>query len=274
MNAPTRLLLAAAIGLAILVVSGLLFGQELPPGTTYDARAAVERSQRAIGTTLGDHTLTGADGAPIRLAALRGKPLILSFVYTGCAQVCPTTTRFLERAVGEAQRALGPGTFEVVTVGFNLPFDTPGAMRDFQTRHGIDVRGWRFAAADRPTIDRLARDVGFAWIATPSGFDHVTQATIVDARGRVVRQVYGESFELPMFVAPLRELVTGEEAPLPDLAAVIERVRILCTVYDARAGRYRLDYGLFVEIAVGLSIVVATVWYLGAEWRRQRAARA
>ena len=274
MNAPTRLLLAAAIGLAILVVSGLLFGQELPPGTTYDARAAVERSQAAIGTTLGDHTLTGADGTPIRLAALRGKPLILSFVYTGCAQVCPTTTRFLERAVLEAQRALGPGTFEVVTVGFNLPFDTPGAMRDFQTRHGIDVRGWRFAAGDRPTIDRLARDVGFAWIATPSGFDHVTQATIVDARGRVVRQVYGESFELPMFVAPLRELVTGEEAPLPDLAAVIERVRILCTVYDARAGRYRLDYGLFVEIAVGLSIVVATVWYLGAEWRRQRAARA
>jgi protein SCO1/2 len=274
MSDSARLLTAAALGLLILLVSGLLFAQELPASTTFDARTAVERSQAAIGRRLGDYTLTDVDGRPRRLASYRGKPLIVSFVYTGCFHVCPTTTRFLERAIREAQRVVGIGTFNVVTVGFNLPFDTPAAMRDFQTRHAIDVPGWRFLAGDATTIDALARDVGFAWIPTASGFDHVTQATIVDGDGRVVRQVYGESFELPMFVAPLRELVLGETASAPTLADIVERVRVICTVYDPRSGRYRLDYALFLEIFVGLSMLVATVWYLAGEWRRQRAARA
>jgi protein SCO1/2 len=268
-----RLLIAAAIGLAILLVSGLLFAQELPPGAALDPRTALARSQAVIGQRIGDYTLTDANGEPVRLASYRGKPLIVSFVYTGCFQVCPTTTRFLERAVAEAQRAVGSGTFNVVTVGFNLPFDSPAAMRDFRKRQGIDASNWKFLAGDAATIDGLARDVGFSWVATASGFDHLTQATLVDANGRVVRQVYGESFELPMFVAPLKEMVTGRAVPMTDLADVIERVRILCTVYDPRAGRYRLDYALFIEIFAGLTILGATLWWLASEWRRQRRPR-
>ena len=92
-------------------------------------------------------------------------------------------------------------------------------------------------------------------------------------QGRVVRQVYGESFELPMLVGPLRDLATGAPARAQNLADIVERVRILCTIYDPRAGRYRLDYGLFIEIFAGLSMLGATAWYLAAEWRRHRRTR-
>ena len=98
----------------------------------------------------------------------------------------------------------------------------------------------------------------------------MTQVTIVDGEGRVFRQVYGDSFELPMLVGPLRELVTGTPASAQDFAGFLERVRILCTVYDPAAGRYRLNYGLFIEIFAGVSMLGATAWYLAAEWRRQR----
>lgn len=266
----TRLLIAAAIALAILVLSGLALGQELPAGSTFDARTALERSQAAIGTRLGDHVMIDGDGRPVRLSTFRGRPLILSFVYTGCFQVCPATTRFLERAVREAHRALGPGSFNVVTVGFNQPFDTPSAMRDFQKRQGIDTAGWYFLAGNPESIAGLARDVGFAWVTSASGFDHVTQATIVTADGRVAQQVYGDSFELSMFVDPLKELVTGQPMPVRNLGDLVERVRILCTVYDPRVGRYRLDYALFIELFVGATILGAIAWFLAAEWRRQR----
>lgn len=268
-----RLLLAAAIGLAILLVAGTLFAQALPAGTPLDAQRALELSQRAIGGTLGDYTLTTADGRTLRTGEMRGKPLVVSLVYTGCFQVCPVTTKFLGRAVGEAQRALGASAFNVVTVGFNQPFDSPAAMRDFQRRQGIDLPGWTFASADAATIDSLANAVGFAWAPTASGFDHVTQATIIDARGRIVRQVYGDSFDLPMLVGPLKEMTVGASASAYDVASVVERVRILCTVYDPRAGRYRLNYALFIEILAGLSILGTTAWYLAREWRRQRRLR-
>ena len=270
---PNTMLIAAAVGLVLWLVAGLLFAQALPAGAALDPRDALKVSQSAVGRMLGDYTLVDRDGKAARLADFRGKPLIVQFIYTGCFQVCPTTTKFLGRAVGEAQRALGSDAFHIVTVGFNLPFDTPGAMREFQRKQGIDLPNWNFVAADPATVDGLARDTGFVWTPTAAGFDHLTQATIVDGRGRVFRQVYGESFELPMFVGPLKELVTGTPAPAQDLSALLERVRILCTVYDPRAGKYRLNYGLFIEIFVGLTVLGATAWYLIAGARRGRADR-
>jgi protein SCO1 len=77
-----------------------------------------------------------------------------------------------------------------------------------------------------------------------------------------------------MLIAPLRELVTGEPAPAENFADFVERVRILCTVYDPSAGKYRLNYGLFIEIFAGLSMLGATAWYVIAAWRRQRPNRA
>ena len=267
-----RLLLAALIGLALFLLAGVLFAQGLPAGTRLEPGDALAKSQQAIGRQVGDYTLYNRDGKALRLADYRGKPVLVSFIYTGCFQVCPVTTRFLEGAVTEAQRVLGRDAFNVVTVGFNLPFDTPMAMRDFQERQGIAVPHWEFVAGDAPTIDGLARDVGFAWVPTAAGFDHMTQVTILDAQGRVFRQVYGESFELPVLVGPLKELVTGTAAPAQNLVNILERVRILCTVYDPRAGKYRLNYGLFIEIFAGLSILGATAWYLVANRRRPTAA--
>jgi protein SCO1/2 len=271
---PDRLLLAAAIGLAVFLVAGVLFAQPLPAGATLDAQRALDASQRALGRTLGDYALTATDGRAVRTSELRGKPLVVSFVYTGCSQVCPVTTKLLGRAVAQAQRTLGADAFNVVTIGFNQPFDTPAAMRDFQRRQGIDLPGWTFASADASTIDALARDAGFVWTSSAAGFDHVTQATIVDARGRIVRQVYGDAFELPLLVEPLKEMTGGARASPYDLASALDRVRILCTVYDPRAGRYRLNYALFIEIFAGLSILGTTAWYLLREWRRQRRAHA
>jgi protein SCO1/2 len=270
---PNMLLLAAAIGLALMLVAGLVFGQALPQGKALDPRAALEISQRAVGTTLGDYTLTNRDGKPARLADYRGRPLVVQFIYTGCFAIWPTTTKFLGRAVFEAQRALGPDAFRVITVGFNLPFDTPEAMREFQRKQGIDLPNWEFLGADAATVDALARDTGFVWTPTGGGFDHLTQTTIVDGSGRVVRQIYGEAFELSMFVGPLKELVTGAAAPAQDLSSLLEKVRILCTVYDPRTGQYRLNYGLFIEIFVGLSVLGATAWYVIAGTRRGRSER-
>lgn len=271
---PGKLLLAAVIGLLICLVAGLVFGQEPSAGARLEPRDALALSQKAIGHRIGNYVLADADRGAVRLADYRGKPLLLSFVYTGCYQVCPAATQMLDRAVREARRALGPDTFNVVTVGFNLPFDTPIAMREFRKRQGVGADNWAFLAGDVHTIDRLANDVGFQWVPSANGFDHVTQVSVIDSTGRVVRQVYGASFELPLLIAPLRELITGAPAPSQDLAGLLERVRILCTVYDARSGRYRLDYGLFIEIFAGLSILGATLAYLLREWRMQRRARA
>ena len=248
---------------ALLACSGLA-------AAPLDTERALRESQAAVGRPIGQYTLIASDGRQVRLSGYRGKPLLVNFVYTGCSQACPTTVRFIARAVGQARDALGPDAFNVATIGFNQPFDSPQAMRAFARRHGLDTAHWDFLSPAPSDVPALTRDFGFVFEPTAGGFDHLTQLTVVDGEGRVVRQIYGESFELPMLVVPLRETIAGSPLTQPTLGTWIDRVRILCTVYDPASGRYRLNYGLFIEILTGLSVIGGVAAYLLKEWRRQR----
>jgi protein SCO1/2 len=258
-------LLARSLGIAAL---SLACGATGAVGLDLDH--ALRTSQAVVGKPVGEYTLTRTDGSRVSLSGYRGKPLVVNFVYTGCSQVCPTAVEFLARALRQAHEALGTDAFNAVTIGFNPPFDNPSAMGEFARRHGLAAARWDFLAPDAADVPALTRDFGFAFERTQGGFDHVTQLTIVDPGGRVARQIYGESFELPMLVTPLRDLIAGSPVAKPTLAALVERVRILCTVYDPASGRYRLNYGLFIEILTGISVIGAVVFYLVNEWRRQR----
>lgn len=258
------LALFAVPALAANVTGGALGGR------AFDPDRALEYSQSVIGRPIGDYAFRDRQGRPVRLAEYRGKPLVVNFVYTGCFSACPTTTARLAKAIRAAQRTLGPGTFNVVSIGFNLPYDSPESMRDFARRYGIDDPHWEFLSPFEKQIPALVADFGFQYVATPAGFDHVTQTTIVDAEGKVFRQVYGEEFALPLFIGPLQQLVTGETMPVASVGDVLERIRILCTVYDPRAGVYRFQWSVVSSIVMFVLMLVGGIWFLWHEIRKRR----
>lgn len=235
-----------------------------------DYDKALRASQAAIGRPVPDYALRDTSARPVRLADFRGKPLVVSFVYTGCFQACPVTTQFLAKAVKTAREALGAESFHVVTIGFNQPFDGPEAMADFARRNRIADPRWTFLAPEARDVEVLVSDFGFSYNATPKGFDHVTQATVVDANGVIYRQIYGETFDLPMLVGPLKELLSGEAARTFTLENVWTKVKLYCTVYDPVGGGYRLNYSLFVELFAGFTFLGALAWFGIREFRRMR----
>jgi protein SCO1/2 len=261
---PGAALAAAAPAIAEQVTGGARGGK------AFDPEQALKISQAAIGRRVGDYAFRDRNGKLVRLADYRGKPLVVNFVYTGCFSACPTTTARIAKAVRAAQRTLGAGTFNVVSIGFNLPYDSPESMRDFARRYGIDDPQWEFLSPFEKEVPALVADFGFQYVATPGGFDHVTQTTIVDAEGKVFRQVYGEEFALPLFVDPLQQLVTGRTAPLQSASGVIERIRLLCTVYDPRAGAYRFQWSVVSSIVMFILMLIGGIWFLWREIRKRR----
>jgi protein SCO1/2 len=255
---------AGAVGAAV--------AQTAPPAL--DPDAALRASQAAIGREIADHTLLNQQGLPVRLSSYRGKPLLVSFIYTGCFQVCPTTTRSLSDAVDALAKVFGADKFNVVSVGFNQPFDSPQAMRAFAKQMRIDAPNWDFLSPPPASVDALTRDFGFSYVATPAGFDHVLTVSVVDPQGRLYQQVYGERLSGDLLGEPLRRLL--RDHPLPaDTAfdALVRRVRLVCTVYDAKTGTYRTDYGLLFEVGGGVTFALAVLWFFVGEWRSQRRAR-
>jgi protein SCO1/2 len=246
------------------------------PGTvpSLDEREALSAAEGAIGRAVPDRVLLDRRGRPVRLSDYRGKPLLVSFIYTGCFQVCPAQTRSLFDAVQGLDRLLGEHQFNVVSIGFNQPFDDPAAMRAFARQHRIEHRNWEFLSPPRDGVEALTRAFGFSFVATPAGFDHVLGVTVVDASGRIHAQVYGDRLRADQLGEPLRELLlTASPVTTSTLAAVVERVRILCTVYDPETGEYRYDYKLIFEIIGGALFFLSVAIYLLLEWREQRRAR-
>lgn len=237
-----------------------------------DYRKLIADSQAAIGREVGDFSFTDSKGREVSFRDFRGRPVLVSFIYTGCFQACPVSTQFLKRAVQTARDALGDDRFHVLTIGFNQPFDNPAAMASFARQQGVDDPRWSFLTPRAGEIDALAARFGFAFEATPKGFDHITQVSVVDADGVVYSQVYGEDFDLPMLVQPLKEILSGQASRSASLENIWEKVKLYCTVYDPFTGGYRVNYSLFVEIFAGLTTLAAIVWVLVREWRRPRRA--
>ena len=236
-----------------------------------DREAALRTSQAAIGRKVGDHILLNREGVPTSLASYRGKPLLVSFIYTGCFQVCPTTTRSLQEAVEGLLKSVGPNQFNVVSIGFNQPADSPQALKSFATQYGIRQPNWEFLSPPAALVPDLARDFGFVFQASPAGFDHVLQVSILDGQGRIVRQVYGEGVVPSELGEPLKMLLAGQPVESNELIEhLVDRVRILCTVFDPKTGTYKVDYTLPIQIAGGVTFFVLMLIFFINEWRSSR----
>ena len=233
----------------------------------------LEASQSVIGKRLENITLLDRDANPVTLASFSGKPLLISVIYTACVHSCSISTRYLDMAVQRARAAIGQDAFNVLTIGFDTPVDRPETMREYAARYSVNDPDWYFlSAADREAMDRLLKQLGFTYWAAAHGYDHVVQVTLLDAELGIQRQIYGENFDLPQLMEPLKDLVwdrpPGEQGMWQRL---LNRVRLLCTVYDASGDRYVFDYSLFVGILIGaFTIGLALIWL----WREAARARA
>ena len=264
--------LLAALGVGLAHAAPGVPADQVRPAL--EQAAALRESQAALGSKPGDYTLLDREGRPLRLSGYRGKPLLVSFIYTGCFTVCPASTRLLHEAVTSLQERFGVNQFNVISIGFNQPADSPQALKAFAAQNRVELPNWEFLSPHPSIVAALTRDFGFSYVATAAGFDHVLQLSIVDAGGRIARQVYGDRLSARQLGEPLKQLLSG--SPLPEdvrLSDIIDRVRILCSVYDPVTGVYRVDYGLAIMVAGGATFALAMLWFFLAEWRAQRRAR-
>jgi protein SCO1/2 len=154
------------------------------------------------------------------------------------------------------QETLGDDSFTVLSVGFNAPWDSPQAMDEFARRQRIEMNNWMFLSADAATMKNLIRDMGFSYAYSVSGFDHITQLTIIDQQGRIYGQVYGDNFDLPFLAEPLSKLVGREVQPrYSKLESLGNQIRLFCSVYDPKTNTYRVDYLFFLNLFVSLAVI-------------------
>src|SRR5262245_5581874 len=140
-------------------------------------------SRLAVIRAAPDFTLTTQAGDPLRLADLKGKVLLVSFVFTTCNGSCPATTH----RMGQVQQALkergldSKGEVRLLSVTLDPVRDTPEVLRRYMRLYDADPATWDFLTGPPEQVGRViaAWDM-WARPAANGQLDHPSRVFLVD----------------------------------------------------------------------------------------------
>jgi protein SCO1/2 len=171
----SRVLLAGVV--AVLAFCGAVFaayGFHREP----DAEPAGAQFEGAImpkGVRAPDFDLRDQDGRPISMRALRGKPVIVAFLYTTCRDTCPAQANQVRGALDD----LGHDV-PAIAVAVDPPRDTAESAKAFLSRTHTLGR-IDFVLGSRRQLKPLWK--GFAVQPQLPTVEHQSRITLVDRRG-------------------------------------------------------------------------------------------
>src|SRR4051794_16980693 len=157
-------------------------------------------------------SLIDAAGRPFELASLRGKAVVVSFIYTTCNGSCPATTHTLYRV---QERLKGAGLWaqrvHFVSITLDPARDTPEGLARYAQIYDADPAAWHFLTG---SPDRVAQAIAAwdMWARTNAAgvLDHPSRIFLVDPRGRR-REIYNLEFLTPESVLQDVRTVLAEE---------------------------------------------------------------
>ena len=199
----TTLLPLALVGLLTFVLAhGVTVPTDLLGGLLQGQPSGLPRIGAAPALTL-----TTQDGAPLSLGDLRGKVVLLTFIYTSCTDTCPLLTG----KMAGLQEKLGSdfgSQVQFLSVTVDPERDTPDVLRAYGQRFKVDPAGWSFLTGASDESASVNGSYGIFVRKRPTGdVDHSFLTSLVDRSGTLRVQYIGTRFDPDELLADLRALV-------------------------------------------------------------------
>jgi protein SCO1/2 len=171
------------------------------------------KSRLAVIDRAPDFALTDQSGKPVRSADLRGKVLLVGFVFTTCNGSCPATTHrmgLVQREL-QARGLLKGGRVRLVSITLDPKRDTPEVLRGYMRLYDADPASWSFLTGEPGRVAKVVSAWGmWAKPAANGQLDHPSRVFLVDPRGNL-REIYNLDFLRPAWVIEDIELLLSDK---------------------------------------------------------------
>ena len=171
------------------------------------------RSSRTLGASGGadasncltDTKLVDQNGNHVSLASLKGKPMVVDFIYTSCPGPCMMETAKLTNVALRLGSDLG-SKVTIVSISVDPEHDGPKQLLDYSRQQGADEKGWYFLTGSPRDVDqalagfKISREIG------PDGsVGHLVDMMLIGPDGRVVQEYNGEVVKAQNIVDDVRK---------------------------------------------------------------------
>jgi len=202
---------------------------------------------------------------------LRGKPVVLAFVYYECRMLCNMTMLGLVRALNAIPNLSVGQDFDVVAVSFD-PSETPAIagkkMDEFRPRYrrgGLD-KGLQLLTGSEANVRRLSKAAGFqySWDANTKQWAHSSALIVLTPEGKVSKYFYGVEYSA-------RDLRFGLiEASQGRIGSPVDQVLLFCYHYDPITGKYGMVIMTALRVAGLLTIGLIIAFWIVCYFQNKR----
>lgn len=159
-----------------------------------------EQFFQPVNTQAPKFALQDADGRPWDLDALKGKVVVLQFVYASCKDVCPLLSDLMAHLQEMTNHTPMQDRVQFISITTDPARDTPDVLKAYGPVHGLDRKNWVFLTTRPGQPDdatrQLADRFGLKFTKTDDGeFVHGAVTNIIDRDGVLRAKFHGLHFD-------------------------------------------------------------------------------
>jgi protein SCO1/2 len=164
-----------------------------------------------VNDCLPDVSLIDQHGQAISLASLKGKPVLIDFIYTSCASTCPVLTSKIAAVARELGPALGANV-TIVSITLDPEHDGPAQLAAYAKSQAVESNSWLFLTGKPADIDQVLAAFKLRRMRESDGsIMHSVSAFLLGPDGHQIRQYNALDVNAKTVAADIDRLATASK---------------------------------------------------------------
>jgi protein SCO1 len=161
--------------------------------------------------------LKDQEGRQFTFSQLRGKVLIISYIYTHCPDVCHITSARMNVFKDRLKHNNLQDKVYFVSISFDPKRDTPEVLRHHAKMMNLDLTNWLFVTGDEDAINSTIKVSGMEAIKGPINYSesgelsylitHRDRISLVDKKGKIRKHYKGSTFDMEELLGDIKKLL-------------------------------------------------------------------
>ena len=159
-----------------------------------------QESELPVKSQLPQVKLTDFNDGEFIFSDLKGKIIVLSYIYTNCPDICHLTSSKLNK-FKQSLNAESKDEIYFVSISFDPERDSPEVLREHARMMNLNLENWVFITGSEENIKKVLAAGGIdPWVENDPvsknyTFSHRDRISLVDQEGRIRMHYKGTNFD-------------------------------------------------------------------------------